>query len=391
MTRRPGHEPGHGPAPGASSGSGGELPVGFDWASYLAELIDLHGSLAALAARLAGERSFAEDVGTVERGLRRLRGRVHHDGGVWGRRVLRAFGLPRRIDDRVRWMGQYHTRFTDLPGSVGRELLTLWDRPPVSESPARVWIQLGWTGIALRGRQRDLAREHLQRAGSALALRHAPARSGRAGNDRADDRPDDRDADRDAGPAARIEYELVSAYAAPLDADDQVAEHLEAAGRILESADARLSAADRACLHARWIDQRAYRLNKPRDGRSPDPAAALALYQSIPIDGIPDDGAPGDGAPGDGPPPFALCRRANGLAWSHFLLGDRDTAIAHARASVEHAGDGGSLRLRAMALNLLSRLLSGDEGQAAGGRALAIARRLEDEDLRLRIERRGAR
>lgn len=338
--------------------------MGFDWRSYLAELIDLHGSLAALAARLAETRSFVEDVATVERGLRRLRGRGHHDGGVWGRRVLRAFGLPRGIADRVRWMGQYHTRFTDLPGSVCRELLTLWDRPPVSESPARVWIQLGWTGLALRARQRELARDHLKRAASALALPRSSA-------------PVSADPDQDLGagsdPAARIEFELVSAYAAPPGADDQVADHLAAAGRLLAGADHRLSSADRACLHARWIDQRAYRLNKPRDGRAPDPAAALALYHGI---------------PGDEAPPFALCRRDNGLAWSHLLLGDRTAAIAHARSSVEHAGDGGSLRLRAMALNLLARLLPGDDGEAAGQRALAIARRLEDEDLGLRIARR---
>ncbi|MEO0603895.1 MAG: hypothetical protein AAF211_20835, partial [Myxococcota bacterium] len=65
--------------------------------------------------------------------------------------------------------------------------------------------------------------------------------------------------------------------------------------------------------------------------------------------------------------------------------GRRDEAIAHARVSVEQSGDAGSLRLRVMALNLLARALDDDEGQRMHARALAIASRLEDEALRVRL------
>ncbi|MEM9196177.1 MAG: hypothetical protein AAGF12_43835, partial [Myxococcota bacterium] len=122
-----------------------------------------------------------------------------------------------------------------------------------------------------------------------------------------------------------------------------------------------------SCLTARYIDQLAYRHNRPRRGQ-PDHSAALALYQTIPDSG----------------PPFARCRRHNGIGWSLHMLGDDPEALRHAELSVQEAGDSGSLRLRAMALNLLAQVLEGEARDRAKGRARAIARHLEDEDLALR-------
>lgn len=320
-------------------------PVGLTWADYVAGLVASHGSLTAVAEKLSAQRGYVDDVGSVERGLRRLRGRGQRDGGVWGRRVLRCFGLPRDIAARVRWMGQYHTRFTDLPRSLCRELLQVWDKPPVSDSPARIWIQLGLASVALRGCEPEQAREHVRQAQLAAAS---------------------------AEPAARIELALVGAYMASRRERDQVQKHLHTAETLLAefADDPALGADDRACLWARYIDHRGYELNRPPPGQAPDHQSALALYT-----GLPDRDAP----------PFALCRRENGVGWSKLNLGDRAGAIEHARISVQHAGDGGSLRLRAMALNLLARVLPGTNGEAARARALAIARRLEDEELRVRI------
>ena len=323
------------------------VPLGFGWADYLAGLVAAHGSLSAVADLLAAQRGHVEDVETIERGLRRLRGRGQRDGGKWGLRLLRRFGLPRDIEARVCWMGQYHTRFTDLPRSLCRELLQLWDRPPVSDSPARIWIQLGLVSVALRGREFALAREHLE-----LARRCASG----------------------AGPAAVIELELVSAFVVSRKAHERVAGHLDRAEVLLAEAD--LPAGERACLHARLADQRGYVLNKPPRGQRPDHRAALALYQAIPTAEA---------------PPFALCRRQNGIGWSRFKLGDIDGAASAARLAVQHAGDGGSLRLRAMGLNLLAQVVGGAESADARARALAIASRLEDEELRVRIERKRPR
>ena len=80
-----------------------------------------------------------------------------------------------------------------------------------------------------------------------------------------------------------------------------------------------------------------------------------------------------------------MCRRENGLGWSSLRLGDRTAAQHHARASVLHAGDSGSLRLRAMALNLLAATLEGEAAAHARRRAVGIAQRLEDEALRVRF------
>ncbi|MEN0064289.1 MAG: hypothetical protein AAGA48_19220 [Myxococcota bacterium] len=306
----------------------------FDWGSYVRWLVGTHGTLSAVAIRLAQLRGFAEDAQSIERALRRLRSRGQRDGGSWGQRCVRVFGVPKSITERVRWMGHYHSRFTDLPRSVCLELLRPWLFPPVAESPARAWVQLGLASVALRGRFVVEADEHLRQA-----------------------EPVARD-------AARAEALLVRAFIEHRRRPQRVPLILEEA----ESEIADLPAGDdRACLWARLIDQRGYEFNV----RQRDPAQALALYESLPTVG----------------PPFALVRRHNGIGWSSLQLGDRDAAVAHARRSVEQSGDAGSLRLRVMALNLLARALDNDEGQMARARALAIASRLEDEALRVRLVR----
>jgi hypothetical protein len=128
----------------------------------------------------------------------------------------------------------------------------------------------------------------------------------------------------------------------------------------------------RACLHARWIDQRGYEKNQTRDARGPDHAAAEALYRTIPEAGAPS---------------FALCRRAAGLAYARWKQGHRDEGAALAEQACRHAGDGGHLRLRAMSLQMLGRILGGEEGAEARRRALGIASALDDEALRLRFSR----
>ena len=124
---------------------------------------------------------------------------------------------------------------------------------------------------------------------------------------------------------------------------------------------------DRLCYRARLQDQRAYRVS--RDWRSKPDAlqTALKLYEAIPEVKS---------------PPFAAFRRALGRAWCLWRLGEQELARQLAQEACDHAGDGGLVRFRVMALNLLARI-EGDtpEGQRAGERAHRLARELNDAHL----------
>lgn len=312
------------------------------WNDFVGALVDAHGTLTAVAWRLV-EHADGDDVASVERALRRLRARGQRDGGTWGQRVLRVFGVPAPIESRVRWMGLYHSPFNDLPVALCLDQLRLWDRPPVSDSRARVWLHLGHATCALRVRDRDTAELHARRAREALAA--LPA----------------------AYDAARIEAALVEAFIASHDgAGDrgEVTAALDRAEQLLASAT--LSDEDRDCFRARLVDQRAYQLN-----RAGGHAAALALYEALPaVDRH----------------PFASYRRDAGLAYGYHRTGRTADAIAAAARALEHAGDGGYIRLRAMGLVMLASI-QGDAGGPARERARAIATRLGDTELLRRIDR----
>lgn len=187
------------------------------WNEYVAWLVSEHGSLAAAAQRAAGAERDAE---SVERALRRLRAKKNGDGGDWGRRLLRTFGLPRETADRVKWMGLYHSRFADLPLELCLDQLRAWNRPPVSESPARLWLSLGLATCALRRGELDDTERHL-----AEARRTTQA-------------PDD----------ARLELELVTAFVASKREQPVDLLRLEPLVRKVNDPD----------FTARWLDQRAY-------------------------------------------------------------------------------------------------------------------------------------
>lgn len=320
MTKAPGHDPGH----------------GLTWRAYVDGLVEEHGSLAAVAERLSRQRAYHDDAGSIERALRRLRTRRQEAGGIWGERALATFGLPNAAEARAKWMGQYHSRFTDLAVPLCLDLVRLWDRPPVSEATsAATWLALAHARCALRAADAEAATRHVQRARAAK------------------------------GPAeARAEVALVEAFMASRDDEAAVTARLDEAEAWLAKP---MPEEDRACLRARLVDQRAYPLN--RAGRYEE---AERLFASLPRSG----------------PPFARYRRASGLAYAAWKArGDKATAAELAREASRHAGDGGHLRLRAMALQMLSRILGDKSGEAkaARERAAAIVAHLEDEALRLRF------
>src|SRR5262245_56287312 len=96
---------------------------GFTWAEMIDGLVEREGTLTRVAEQLAAQRGFEDDVQSIERALRRLRERGLRPGGKWGARVIARFGLPSSVEARLRWMGAYHSRFTDLPVTVCEDLV----------------------------------------------------------------------------------------------------------------------------------------------------------------------------------------------------------------------------------------------------------------------------
>ena len=319
------------------------LPASLTWGEYIRRWTEDRGGWTQLANELvdraAASTEVPEDAQSVERGLRRLATRGHKPGGQYGRWMLRYFGFVGAVDELVKWMGQYHTRFADLPCGFRLEHLTLWNRPPIAESRLAAWIHIGIAHAHLSRRERPECEHWL-----ASAERLAPR----------------------AGPAAEIECNLLHAQ---IEADR---DHAAARGRFaaIDLAHPELAILDERVYRARLADQRAQLLTRPFEGVTPDFHAARAEYAAI------------DETPYQ---PFVSFRRAVGLAFCAWKLDERADAVELATRAVEHAGDGGLLRMRVNGLNMLSRVLDGPGAQLTHERAARIAAQLEDEELMSRV------
>jgi hypothetical protein len=111
---------------------------------------------------------------------------------------------------------------------------------------------------------------------------------------------------------------------------------------------------------------------RPPRGQAPDLHGARELFLAIEEDDA---------------VPFASFRRANGLAYCAWKLGDAGEGARLARLAAEHAGDAGLVRFRVMALSMLSRMVPSDEAAPLVARAERLARALEDEELIRRVDR----
>ncbi len=319
-------------------------PLSFTWGQYVAQLTAERGGLAELARCLVevapASARLSDDPQTIERGLRRLRNLGSAPGGRYGRLLIRCFGIPGSITTWARRLGQYHSRLADLPIAVRREQLRLWDRPPISEAPAAIWVHLALASLALRTRD-----------GAQVEARMDLARLGL----------------RRAEPPARVELALLEArLAADRGALEDAGDHLDTAEHTLPD----LGREDAACVHARLLDQRAFlavRGWRDAPGCLDD---ALALYDRIPTDG----------------PPFARFRRAHGRAWCLWRQGDRSAALSESRLAARHAGDGGLVRMRVLALTLQGHILRPEPaGAAVWIRARQMAEALGDDLLTAKI------
>ncbi|MEM9073488.1 MAG: hypothetical protein AAGE52_33590 [Myxococcota bacterium] len=299
-------------------------PHGCSWSRWLDLLVEAHGSWAALVdalIRRAGSQvDLPEDPGSIEKGIRRLRTRGNAPGGQYGRWLLRFFRAPESLAATARWMGQYHSRFSDLPLSLRRSQLLLWDRPPVIESSLAAWIHLGIASVELAAGNGEAADERRRLA-----------------------------ANRASDPEVHLEAALLDARLARDRNDPEGStQALERAARLLEEVDA-------DDYRARLLDQQAYGVI--RDAQ--DLSRARDLYAAIPETTA-----------------FSAFRRAHGLAYCDWKLA-RSGAAEQARLAARHAGDAGLLSFRAMALELLAHILGegaeAEEAEAEEARARAVA------------------
>lgn len=327
----------------------GSLPSGSTWADVVGFWRGQLGGWTPLAEELVrrGGAGLPRELGTIERGLRRLAERGQRDGGQYGRWVTRLFGLPPETEAWLRWLGQYHSRFADLPVPLRERQLAMWDRPPVCDSAAGGWVDLGVASVAMRKRDRASIDARLARAARKVER---------------------------ATTAALLEHRLVAARVASDDLDHaQVERLLEEARPHLDAAD--LVREDALSYRARWLDAMAYRELHPPRGE-PRVEAALSTYEAIPErTGV----------------PFVDLRRALGRSYCMHRLGRSELALALAHQAAEHAADGGLVRLRAMALNLASHIAQEPDASRLRAQAHRIATRLEDEELAARVERLPAR
>lgn len=226
--------------------------------------------------RLAGQD--APELGSAQKGLRRLAARGQASGGQYGRWVIRHLGVPTDVEARLRWLAQYHSRFADLPTSIRRDHLRLWDRPPISESRAVAWVHVGLASVHHRRREVDPCRERLTAASKAASEPHV-----------------------------RMEAGLLEARLASDDGDPA------AATRALDAVEALLgdgADVERLPYRARLAGQRAFLLTRASPERFGE---ARALFEAVPADtGV----------------PFVDYRRTAGLASA--LAGSLDPATVRA-------------------------------------------------------------
>lgn len=310
--------------------------LGLDWRELLETFVGIHGSWVALADELERKMRLANtsppEPATIEKGLRRLATRGNQPGGQYGRWVLSHLGVPARAHEQLRWLGQYHSRFSDLPTSLRLQHLEQWDRPPTSESRWIVWVHLGLASAHLR-------REEAERCTQRLAAAQGCAQT--------------------AGPMAKMELDLLRARVV-MDDDSRVE-----AEACLDRVDALLDdgAPGHLPYRARLNAQRAFLLTRPPQGDAPRLDDATSLFESIPA---------------DSQLPFVDYRRTAGLAYCAWRSGDAPTGQRLAKLAAEHAADGGFIRFRVMALSLLAKMLDGDEAVSVRAKAQRLAASIED-------------
>jgi hypothetical protein len=321
-------------------------PAGLSWAEYVERWVADCGGWLPLADQLIdrarGAVEIACDPQTVERGLRRLARRGHQSGGQYGRWMLRYLGFTSPVEALVRWLGTGHSRFSDLPCGLRLQHLALWNRPPIAESSLVCWVYVGIAAAQFSLLDREACAHWLTRA-----EHHAVA----------------------AGVRAELEVGLLRAQL-EIDAGARTEAHERHARLDGQLRTGPLATIDAECYRARLQHQRAMLCTRPAPGEPADIVRARELYAAIPESTI----------------PFVSFHRALGLSYCAWQLGDRAAASELARRAIDDSGDGGLIRMRVTALNMLSRLLDPEHAAVVNERARRMATYLGDEELLVRVK-----
>ncbi len=318
-------------------------PDGYSWRRLVADVLEQEKlSLKRLAAMLADE--LGETPETVRKGLTRLPDGKTGTAGKYGDLVLRRFPVVHQAEAIGRQLGQYHGPAADLPARVRQDWIALHDRPPFSQTAAAGWVTVARAGLAIWRQEFELATAELAK----IVLCKA-------------------------SPALAAEVLSVRAFVQARSQRSATQQTLDEFKALLDARGGDMPVDELTSYQARWADQQAYELYKPRDPGQADLAAALQLYQQIPV-----------AAEG-----FAQVRRELGMSVVTLRMGRADEALAHARIAAEVSGDFAMVRLRAQALRQQARCLAA-LGDPAGGkpleaRAIAIADRLGDGNLAERL------
>jgi hypothetical protein len=254
--------------------------------------------------------------------------------------MLRYLGFTSPVERLARWLGTGHRRFSDLPCGLRLENLALWNRPPIAESSLVCWIQVGIAGAHYSLLDGDGCAHWLART-----EHHAAA-----------------------GANAQLEVGLMRAQL-EIDAGSRGEAHVRHVRLDEQLSTGELSPIDAQCYRARLQHQRAALCTRPAPGEPPDIVRAREFYAEIPEPTI----------------PFVSFQRELGRSYCAWQLGDTVQASELARRAIDDSGDGGLIRLRVTALNMLSRLLDPDRAAAVNQRARRMAAYLGDEELMVRV------
>ena len=138
MRKRPGQNPDspgrRRPAPTA------RRPLRWGWREYLSALTEAHGTLAAVAGSSSSAATVPEDVASVDESAASAGANAASAMEAWGpARLAPLLACRAPSEDRLRWMGLYHSPFNDFADRARRSATAVGSATGLSVAGARGW------------------------------------------------------------------------------------------------------------------------------------------------------------------------------------------------------------------------------------------------------------